>query len=318
MSRIFAALVLLLGIVWLAQQPKAQIGTLGCGAVSQHALVFQPCGVASTPPAMYTGPGDVKSGALGWWGASGYTAMDTAPAWNVCNVSDVVCADWAIGANGYVTPALVGGSNCGIVTCTIKTMYDRSGAMHCSGAVVCDITQATIANRAVVVLNALGTFACAQTSGTSGQGYDSVANFSLSQPLTALIVANRATAGRGAINSYLQGGGNTLYYEATGNDLVDFFSGGNANATATDGSFHSVQTVGNDPTATVFYVDGTTTSVASAGNGAFSGTLHVMSGAAGAQVFNGVMCDVGIWPSAFSGTDLANINTNRHMAYGSW
>jgi hypothetical protein len=48
MYRILTALVLLLGIIWLAQNPNAsaQIGQLGCGAVNQHSLVFQPCGVS--------------------------------------------------------------------------------------------------------------------------------------------------------------------------------------------------------------------------------------------------------------------------------
>jgi hypothetical protein len=52
MYRILSALVLLLGIVWLAQQPgaRAQIGQLGCGAVNQHSLVFQPCGVSGSSP----------------------------------------------------------------------------------------------------------------------------------------------------------------------------------------------------------------------------------------------------------------------------
>jgi hypothetical protein len=304
--------LLLAGIVCLAQQtPTSAYWQTRDSAYNDP---------VSSGAVSYVGPQSVVTGAKGWWGSSGYTNTDTANAWNVCNVSDVVCTDWAIGANGYVTPALVGGSNCGVVTCTIKIIYDRSGGNACLAATPCDFTQATIANRATVLLNALGTFACASMPGTAGGGYVST-NFvaTINQPYTMLAVSKR-TGATTTTQGLIGGAGVSFGYLNMG-DTIFAYAGSvvsvtNAPQTA-DGAFHSLQVVFNTPTST-FYTDGVSTSPGDPANDTLAGGQPLDLLTDGAHPLTGIMCDVGLWPSAFSGTNQTNMNTNRHAAYGTW
>lgn len=303
-TRVLVAVLLCLGILCLA---NAQIPQTGAGK-----------GAPGGGGGGYVGPGNVVSGAVAYWGASGYTTSDTANAWNVCNVSDVVCADWPIGANGQITPSLVGGSDCGVVTCTIKTFYDRSGANACGGS-PCHVTQATISSRAQVALNSINTFACAFINGNPGQGYSIATGATLNQPVTSLVVSQRnshfTTQG-----VYIQS--NTLYpsLQSSTANTVSGYAGTIVSATASDSAFHSIQIVLNTPTSN-FQVDGTNTTPGSPNPGTGSGgpafgLNFLFDGGSGSA--QGYLCDAGLWTIAFTGTNLTNMNANRHAAYGTW
>lgn len=275
-------------------------------------------GAGGGAAAGYSGPGNVVSGAVAYWGASAYTTGQTSNAWNVCNVSDVACADWPIGSNGYVTPSLVGGSDCSVVTCTIKTLYDRSGANSCGGA-PCNVTQATIASRAQVAFNALNTFVCPFSAGAAGTGYTIATGIAMSQPVTTLVVAKR-DANFTTQGTYWQS--NLIYgaIQSLTSGQVQGYAGTLVSASASEnpGPFHSIQVVLNTPTST-FQVDSTQTSTGDPG----TGTATVAGGInfyfdGGTQSARGFLCDLGIWNTAFSGTNLTNMNTNRHAAYGTW
>jgi hypothetical protein len=318
-ARFLTALILLIGIVWLAQQPasRAQLGVLGCGQVGQRTLLFQPCAVAGGGGG-YVGPGNVVSGAKAWWGSSGYTSTDTGNAMEVCEPTNTTCVNWAIGASGYVTPALVGGADCTMVTCTIRTFYDRSGSNSCGGA-PCNVVETSATNRAIVAFNAIiSTIPCAFQPGNSGNGYSIATGFNQSQPTTVLAVTERnshfTTQG-----VYLQS--NTLYplLQSSSANTVTTYGGTLVTATASDSAFHSIQAVDRTPNSD-FQVDSTQTlGAADPGGGSMSvgGGVNVLFDG-GTSASQGYMCDLGIWGVAFSGANLTAMNSNRHAAYGVW
>jgi hypothetical protein len=93
----------------------------------------------------YTGPGDIVSGATAWWGIRAYkTAGLGTKVANICNSTggtDVGCADFNSNATtGIIESKTVSGITCPGANCTVKILYDQSGALSCSSA-ACDASQ---------------------------------------------------------------------------------------------------------------------------------------------------------------------------------
>jgi hypothetical protein len=144
----------------------------------------------------YTGPGDLSlSGVLAWWGMRAYSLAKTGTKIaNICNAGDANCADINSLANGNfdVTTAQAAPLNCG--TCTIKVLYDQSGANSCSAA-ACDLTQATEASRPKLTFNCLNTsLVCADFTSSGTLGIRNTTGFgAVSQPFSVSVVWNRTT-----------------------------------------------------------------------------------------------------------------------------
>ena len=155
--------------------------------------VFQDRGALDATPAGYSGPGDVVTGAVAWYGLRAYNAASLGnAAVNVCNSTggvDVLCQDFLTNATtGALVIATIGGVSCGVAPCTIKIWYDQSGFLNCSSA-ACNITQATIADRYTLVLNCLGTLPCAQGAGAETGSSASITT-GFGQPGTTSLVWN--------------------------------------------------------------------------------------------------------------------------------
>src|SRR5215472_2356967 len=107
----------------IAMLMGAFVGAAAAQLLTTHA------GVSGAPACGgYQGPGDVVSGATAWWGYRAYNAAKCGTAAvNVCNVSDVVCADQSTSATtGQLFLNTVGGTNCvSAGPCTNKTLYDQ-------------------------------------------------------------------------------------------------------------------------------------------------------------------------------------------------
>src|SRR5258706_14710917 len=121
----------------------------------------------------YQGPGNVvTTGWIFWFGLRAFSAATAGTkAANICNSGDANCADVNTLANGNFDVATATGAplNCGGAggTCTIKTLYDKSGATNCTTA--CDFTQATIASRPTLVFNCINTtLPCIRWGGSTG------------------------------------------------------------------------------------------------------------------------------------------------------
>jgi hypothetical protein len=171
----------------------------------------------------YAGLGDVNPSAYLSVGLRAYTAATAGTkAANICNSGDANCADVNSLVNGNFDVATAQGTplNCGGAggTCTVKTLYDKSGSLNCGGS-ACDFTNATAANRPTLVFNATGAGrACMAFNGS--QFLTSPAATTINQPFS--------------VASYLERTGN---FTSLGNvissaNVVDNFQmgpGGSAN-----------------------------------------------------------------------------------------
>ena len=92
--------------------------------------------IGGSPPS-YTGPGDVVSGAVAWWGLRAYNgtyAASLGKLANICTPLDAVCADVNSDTSGNFNLSGTGALLCNNSTsiCTVKILYDQSGALSCS------------------------------------------------------------------------------------------------------------------------------------------------------------------------------------------
>jgi hypothetical protein len=268
-----------------------------------------------TRTATYTGPGDVVASAAAWWGLRAYSAATRGnPAINVCNVADVACADMSTDATtGALVVTTVGGSSCSVVTCTVKTIYDQSGALNCTSA-ACNLTNATIAQRPVLTLNCIGSLPCLTSSSSAGS-MASAANGSIFTPYTVVAGAQR-TGNFTAYNTLLSNTAGTegLWFHNTGN-AVFIANGTEFNFAASNSAWHVLQVVGNGASSSTT-TDGTTNSITTSSSALINGSvIRAFEDGFGDQLV-GTWVEQGAWPVAFSGGNITAMNSNIHTYWG--
>ncbi len=263
--------------------------------------------------AAYSGPGDVVSGALAWWGLRAYSAaVAGTPALNLCLPGDTTCADVSTDSStGNLTiPGSL--STCSIVTCTVKILYDQSGALKCTAA-ACDLTQATEGNRATFVYNATASGKyCLQFAAGSAQKYQTLLFDGTAQPNTVSVVANRpGTSGSptfaGNTNSH------DVYFVNGSANTVQLYAGASLNATAADAAYHAMQMTFNGVSSEA-YIDGSAAASPDAGSAAIASALFLGQDQFG-QLMTGFICEAGVWHGAFSSGNKSGMNSNQH-SYG--
>lgn len=281
-------------------------------------LTLTGAGKTTVAAAAFSGPGDIVASAKGWWGLRAYSVADKGNRLiNVCNVSDVACADMSSDATtGALVVTTVGGSDCTMVVCTIKTMYDRSGANNCSAA-ACDITQATISKRPQLVVSCRSSKPCARFVNANAQVLANAGFTSLSVPYTISSVAIH-TGGSGGVQAILcsasaafacmaydQNAANQIYLYGGTNSLI---------GTATFNVMHAAQ--GVFQASADIYIDGTDTTGSLTSPGAFSGLLYMGALTNNSFWLDGDIQEVGIWPAAFSAGNESSMNSNQHNYWG--
>jgi hypothetical protein len=267
--------------------------------------------------ASYTGPGDVTSGALAWWGLRAYSsATRGTKAANVCNPSDVACADVSTDATtGNLVLTTIGGHDCTMDDCTVKTLYDKSGGTNCTGSVVCDLTQATIGNRPLLKHNCLGTTLWCMTW-TSGQSLVSVSVAStLSDPYTMSVVGER-TAGfttDAALIGDVSGNSGQINFITSANTIQLYSGAASLTATANDSVFHAVQglSTATPLTGAKLYIDGTLTTGQSNANSITDGLCMGTCNNGGTVS----TAEGGFWAGDKS-ANFSTMNSNQHTYWG--
>lgn len=269
----------------------------------------------------YTGPGNIVSGATAWWGTRAFDAVHCgSKAINVCNVSDVVCADMFTNpSTGDLIVTSIGGSDCSMVTCTIKTAYDQTGLGACqAGTAPCDITQAVIADRPTLSLSCIGALACMACNGS--QWLQTVGNSpAVTQPFTVSAVGKRIGAANGGLFSQttLFSGPQMIFLAA---NTVSIYDGGTPfAASAMDGAPHAMQGVYLNASSTLA-VDGSSSTGGSVGTGTGGGFLLMCSdrgGGGGGFFLTGQVMELGYWNTVgFSGGQITSVNSNQHTYWG--
>ena len=292
-----ARLVFALGLAAIPAIARAQAPFLGIIGTQRVAA-----------GASYTGPGDIASGAVAWYGLRAYSsAARGQKAINVCNAGDATCVDMSTDASsGALTITTVGGTNCSVSTCTIKKAYDQTGNGY-------DATQSTIASRPTLSVSCLSSLPCMAFSGSQ---YLQATIPAVSFPDTYSAVAKR-TGNFGAQNAIFAISGRVrCSISLVDANLVALFAGvaGSMTVGAADNSWHAIQALVNGGSSSLD-VDGTTTGGALSNNGG-STSLAVGAYPGGSNLLNGFMAEGGYWTSAVSSGNQSSLNSNQHSYWG--
>lgn len=290
--RILLSLALFAGYI-LAQAPQQQM-LIAYGT--------------STPA--YTGTGDVVSSWLFWYGLRAFSTADRGNALvNVCNVSDVACADLSSDATtGALVVGTIGGSSCAIVACTIKTFYDRSGNAR-------DATQATIARRWILTANcpATGLWCAVSPTYNAANGYFGP-SLTQAQQISMTVVANRTLATSGYAGLVGSASGSGVVVNGTANTIVAYANQSEVPGTASDSAWHSIQAVLDGNSSTINVDGGASTGSGAAGATGFSGAIRLLSQFGDA--YEGKFTEGGAWAGTFSAGNITSLYANQHTYWG--
>lgn len=268
----------------------------------------------------YVGPGDVVSGAKVWLGLRAYTTAQAAAharAILVVRASDGQSCDVLLATTGGLgnTASCSAGFGtgpvatfCAATTCFIDVFYDQSGNGW-------DFPANTSANRAVLAFNCIGTQPCADFAANFGGPafyFSSPSITATADGYTVSAVAIR-TGSFTAQNDLFARGTATFFDTA---NTISVYSGNQASATATDNVWHAFQIVGNN-TSSAFGVDATQTTGLDFGSlGQFDTLFLAADNSAGTSPLNGKLTEIGMWPIAFSGTQMTNVCHNQFTYWG--
>lgn len=266
-------------------------------------------GKKASPAAAYAGPGDIVAGATAWYGLRAYSTADRGNRLlNVCNVADVACADLSSDATtGALVIGTIGGSSCSNVTCTIKTMYDRSGNGN-------DITQATIGTRPTLVVSCVNSLPCSQFSGSQ---FLSGSSISKSQPITISTVAIRTgsfSAFSALVSLHRTGDVTTLDFFSSANN-ASIYSGSVLSAAALDNAWHALQGIFNGGSSAV-NVNNSVTSGAAGSGGTDGGIAFGANPTFLNDKLTGKITEGGYWPIAFSAGNQTAMCNNQFTYWG--
>jgi hypothetical protein len=201
-------------------------------------------------------------------------------------------------------------------SCTVKTLYDESGALACGGGGACDLQTATIADRPALTLSCLGAKYCMTFNGSNILTSIQQLTSTQAQPYTTSFVAKRTTD-NGNSSVIAVDGPEQFGFRTTNNAFV--YAGNVFLASATENTWHAVQGVLNGgPTTSTLYVDGSSTSgdAGTVSLPAASSLYFGSLGSPGTAALTGTIAEGGIWPSAFSAPNQSAMNSNQHSYWG--
>lgn len=253
----------------------------------------------------YVGPGDLQAFPL-WGGLRAFSAATAGTkAANVCNVADVICADMSTDATtGNLVITTIGGSSCAVVTCTIKTLYDKSGNNL-------DFTNTTIATRPTLVVNCVNSLPCMAFNGS--QFLQTTSFGTQNQPLSFSAVGMRLS-GTGFQPLMAAGSAIAIYFNNSANQIILFAGSLSSAASQTDGQWHNIQCVFNGASS-VIDIDNTLTTV-NPGTNAVSAGLVMGSEASFTFFLTGQETELGFLNTGLTTPQMNAIDANQHAYWG--
>ena len=289
-----------------------------CGVAQAQGPVLPGPGLP-VAAATFTGPGDVITGAAAGYSFRAWTsAVRGNNAVQVCNAGDVACVNMATNATtGDLTITTVGGTDCSVSTCTVKTLYDQSGANRCSSA-ACDATQATEALRPVFKTSCSGGKPCMQCTGASSHKLLSANETAgnIANPFTLEFAGQRngAFTSLGTMLSASTSGVQHGYNNATNQAFI--FNGSTViPGTASDSVYHSIGGVYLGSASSAVYVDGSSVATGNPGSTDISSSSGFGICAAGGNFATGFFLEGGFW-SGDKSASLGTLSTNQHSYWG--
>lgn len=271
----------------------------------------------------YTGPGDLVSGAVAWWGIRGYACANTSgstKAINIKRASDSETCDVLINSSGQLgnTTGCSGADNgvstvtfCNATTCTIPKWYDQSGngrdVTNNSAGTATLTPSATIASQLVTV---------------STSGYCTAATLSVPQ-IVSFSYVHKLSSGSGGLQTAagLDPTPTQVGVDTNGTQVFVYAGTLQEHSGINSTIWHANQSILNGSSSQIS-LDGTAFTGLAPGAG--SSTARVLcflaADTADTLVFNGGQVrEMGIWPNAAAATfltNLSNLNSNQHTYWG--
>lgn len=263
-------------------------------------LVFPGSGGGS-----YSGPGDIVSGAVGFWSpARAYNAAFAAGLGPIVDLTDT-----STGTNNFTAHILSTGfvdvssitAHYGATAISVSKLYDQTGNGN-------DVTQATLASMPSLSLSSLNSLPGLSLNGS--QVLAGTTAMSGTTTGTFSGVGKRTSGGFGGLVAAATLG---IGWNSAANSMM-LFQNSVASFTASDSVFHALQGVMNGASS-VAYLDGSSNSPGNPGSGTFSTTFQIGQNAS--FKVTGIIMEGGFWPSIlFNGTQQANMNANQHGSNG--
>lgn len=270
----------------------------------------------------FQGPGDVASGAIGFWSCGraynkAYALANSAACDLVDTTTGLATCTLSIDDDGFanlqavVCPTAVPVVN--VVTfctvthngCSVTKMYDQTGTGN-------HVVQATLANMPGLTLSAQNGLPCPAGTGNAAVRLAMAGSISQAAPFTETAVVER-TGNFTTLQKISSNGANvaTLNFTASANTISSALGGNAINLTANDSSPHALLGVVS-ATAPLFAIDSSAnTSTSASGTTALAGAQLLMGRSTGAQgLLTGFVCEQGIWPADLNAsyqTMLANM-----------
>jgi len=281
-----------------------------------------------TAVASYSGPGDVISGAVAWYGLRAYSLAYATGNGKIVNVRlttnshtcDILSTT---GGNlGNTANCSTGGDNaqaaatfCG-ANCAVVTWYDQSGANACSAA-ACDVTQSTAANQPALTFSCFGSLPCVTFAGGSvGLAKASSPTNATPVSFSDVSLITNACAGQCTIlvsdsaaqyigTSYLTSGG-TLKYVVYNNSSCGLSA---SCRLASQSTLYANQYVSNGASS-ITNQNGTDSATFTLQTHPLANTLNLGNDTF-AEAMIGSIGETGIWPAAFSAGQRTNMCHNQ-------
>jgi len=281
-----------------------------------------PCTKGGSPPAGYTGPGDVTSGFADWGGFRAYTSAFAATQGPIATVVDVANAANScilyVGTNGFADMSRLScvGNTVSVTTfCTVTHASCRVTKLYNQVASGNDWDQATLANMPDFVISPTGI-----TAGKVGMTCSSArstlmitgSSAGLSQPYTVSMVANRTTTQasiRGGL-MFTSGGAVRLGYSSNANTFFQYAGGAlNDFGTSSNNAWYGLQGV-FDGASSLINVNGTNTATNNPGTTGTSSNIGICSSSSG-DFMDGYILEIGTKAGS-----VGAIGANQQSAWG--
>jgi hypothetical protein len=268
----------------------------------------------SAAKASYSGPGDVVSGAIGFW--SIYQCYSAAYVGNVATVYDSAGVNHTLitcTAGGVIHETLQSLATTCASGCEVGTLYDQTATL----GNVTEIPTPVGSGPAVTRL-CLGSLPCWGIA--TSQCLVTAGSASNAQPYTMLVAIDPTTTATGVPMASDSGGGFTgaIIRQDTTVDWLGYAGASVTGAAPTISSFQVVQFAASGTSSSVSKNGSVTTG--SGGTQAFNSTITVgcqdISGGLGSTNGVGNYVAAGIWPSALSSANQLALSANVRSYWG--
>jgi hypothetical protein len=269
----------------------------------------------------YQGPGDLASGATGWWGLRAYNsayAATLSPSVVLQRASDNTLQTINVTATGDFN--LTAAQNfCSNTTCTIEEWFDQSGAGH-------NMVQTTVADQAQLVFNCNNTNPSTLTTATPGKvcayfngtsdAYTTTFSAPTPQPFTLQAVYQKTnftvTSGGALISTYPETNGSSNLAEGNAAETAQMYSNPTNSLPPADSYVFISLTGVYNGASSVGYQNGFTYPE-SIGTSALGTTVNLGSNNGGGQYLIGYLDEAAVWPTGLTAAQAAAVQTNQRL-----